>query len=100
MERTYKGETKVLNNGLEATIIEFRDFYDIDVQLCTGETSCHQQYIDFQRCDAAALGFYKKPAINEMPEEDEDTVLTAEDIAMAVAQPAVLYHYLHERKDG
>lgn len=101
MERTFKGETKVLNNGLEATIIEFRDFYDIDVRLCTGEISRHQQYVDFQRCDAAALGFYKKPVVNEAPIEayDEENSLTIDELT-SIAQPAILYHYLHERKDG
>ena len=32
----YTGMTRVLDNGKEATIIRFGDFYDIDVQLCTG----------------------------------------------------------------
>lgn len=93
MKRTYVGETKVLNNKLEATIIEFRDFYDIDVQLCTGEISYHQQYIDFQRCDAGALGFNRKPITNKMPEEEDYEVETA-------IQPAVLYQYLHVGKEG
>lgn len=96
MENNYRGTTKILNNGLEATIIEFRDFYDIDVQLCTGEMSCHQQYIDFQRCDAAALGFYKKPASNEPPTMEEN----ADAFEGMMVQPAVLHLYLHERKDG
>lgn len=61
----FVGLTKVLNNGLEATIIAFRDFYDIDVQLCTGEISTNQQFSDFQSCDAAALGFKKKQIRNE-----------------------------------
>ena len=97
MEKSYRGETKVLNNGLEATIIEFRDFYDIDVQLCTGETSYHQQYIDFQRCDSAALGFYKKPATNEPIIAEEADEFSEE---MVFVQPAVLPLYLHERQDG
>lgn len=87
MEKTYKGETKVLNNGLEATIIEFRDFYDVDVQLCTGQTSEHQTYYDFQRCDAAALGFTKRQFVNE-PFTDDSAVETVDEF---VAQPAVWY---------
>lgn len=98
MERTYKGETRVLNNGLEATIIEFRDFYDIDVKLCTGEISCHKQYIDFQRCDAAALGFYKKSPINQMPEYDAENIASiTENIAMIDSVPAILYLRENER---
>lgn len=101
MERTYQGETKVLNNGLEATIIRFGDFYDIDVQLCTGEVSRNQKYMDFQCCDAAALGFYRRPIVNEPEEiyEDDAMSLTEEDL-LAIAQPAILYNYLQERKDG
>ena len=82
MERTYVGETKVMDNGREATIIEFRDFYDIDVQLSTGEIAKHQQYIDFQRCDSAALGFYKEPIVNK----SEEKTISNNSI--------LLYHYL------
>lgn len=61
----YTGMTRVLDNGKEATIIRFGDFYDIDVQLCTGEISTHKAYMDFQRCDSAALGF-KQEQVEEI----------------------------------
>lgn len=95
----YRGQTRVMNNGLEATIIEFRDFYDIDVMLSTGFISTHQKYYDFQRCDAAALGFPTHEISNE-PEE----IYSAEDYAdnepvNFAEQPLFMYDYLHlERK--
>lgn len=96
MEKTYKGETRVMDNGKEATIIEFRDFYDIDVMLCTGEVSMHQQYVDFQRCDSAALGFHKNQTVNEPYEEH----LNEEHVDYEVmAAPAILYNYLQTRKE-
>ena len=93
----YRGQTRIMNNGLEATIIEFRDFYDIDVMLCTGFISGHQKYQDFQRCDAAALGFPTYPISNEP--EDETEAYKLENSADFDEQPLFMYDYLHlERK--
>ena len=90
----YRGQTKIMNNGFEATIIEFRDFYDIDIMLSTGLISKHQKYHDFQRCDAAALGFPINDIVNEPNEIVSQTIHLDID-----CNPLLAYDYLHlERK--
>lgn len=83
----YEGMTRVMDNGKEATIIKFRDFYDIDVMLCTGEISEHQQYMDFQSCDSAALGF-KKKRYDDMVETNSNNNIAVE------IYPAIRYNYI------
>ena len=80
----YIGETRKMDTGLQAEIIEFRDFYDIDVKLENGLISNHQKYMDFVSGDSEALGFDKHIAVNEET-----------DTEYPILEPAILYDYLY-----
>lgn len=41
-------ETRIMNNGMKATIIAYRNCHDIDVQFKNGTIVTHRQYIDFK----------------------------------------------------
>lgn len=86
MSYSYEGETRKMDNGLNATIIKFRDFYDIDVMLENQHVSEHQQYMDFVNGDTTALGFGKRKCTNKAPKSKKRA---------SQLEPAILYDYLY-----
>jgi len=43
------GETRKMNCGLDATIIGYRKYSDIDVKFENNHVVCHRQYVDFEK---------------------------------------------------
>lgn len=84
-------ETRIMNNGLSATIVTYRNARDIDIEFSNGQIACNRRYFNFVKgqifCPLAVEYFddYAK-VTNPNPKKEFSFLVDIDDLPIALSR--------------